>query len=113
MRFFAFLFLAAFLVSGLIRYSRAEAPPANPAQQAPAPQRPPAAPAPLAMAAAPQQGAQQGPLAAPAQAQPAPQVLRHKRRFAKAALRAAQKTPGREPPLPPRRMAKLAKPAPR
>ncbi len=109
MRFFAFLFLAAFLVSGLIRYSRAEAPPANPAQQAPAPQSPPAAPAPLSVAAAPQQG----PFAAPAQAQPAPQVLRHKRRFAKAALRAVQKTPGREPPLPPRRMAKLAKPAPR
>jgi len=109
MRFFAFLFLAAFLVSGLIRYSRAEAPPANPAQQAPAPQSPPAAPAPLSVAAAPQQG----PLVDPAQAQPAPQVLRHKRRFAKAALRAVQKTPGREPPLPPRRMAKLAKPAPR
>jgi hypothetical protein len=87
MRFFAFLFLAAFLVSGLIRYSRAQTPPLAPAPPPPA--------------------------AAAAELQPAPQVLRHKRRYAKAALRAIQKAPAREPPLPPRRMAKTIKPSKR
>ena len=95
MRFFAFLFLAAFIVSGLIRYSRAQT-------------HPPAA-APLPAVAAAQAQAAQAPAAAPAELQPAPQVLRHKRRYAKAALRAIQKAPVREPPLPPRRMARTVK----
>ncbi len=102
MRMIAFLFLAAFLVSGLIRYSRAAAPP-------PAPQAAGA----VVLAAGALAAAPRPPTASPAQAEPAPQVLRHKRRYARAALRAIQKMPGREPPLPPRRMAKLVKPVQR
>ncbi len=104
MRLFAFLFLAAFLVSGLIRYSRAAAPPSLPVQVAGEVQQP-APVAPIAGTVTPASA----PTVSLATAQPAPQVLRHKRRFARAALRTIQKMPGKEPPLPPRRMAKLVK----
>jgi len=112
MRLIVFLFLAAFLVSGLVRYSRAAAPASVPAQMAmEAPRSLVVSPG--VVSAAPMSTQTTAPTAAPgsAEAQPAPQVLRQKKRHAKAALRAIQKTSGREPPLPPRRMTRLAKTA--
>ena len=50
------------------------------------------------------------PLASLAASAPAPQVLRHKRRFAKAALRAIRKAEAQQPAKPQKQMAKLMKP---
>ncbi len=101
MRLIAFLFLAIFGLAGVIRYSKAAAP-APVAALAPL-----EAARPLAALQAPV------PTLTPAAPQPAPQVLRHKRRFAKAALRAIRKAEVQDKPAPPRQVAKLAKPAPR
>ena len=102
MRLFAFLFLAAFAIAGVMRYSKAAAP--EPA----APLAPRAVSTPLAatgVTPAPM------PLASLATSAPAPQVLRHKRRFAKAALRALRKAEAQEPARPQKQMAqkKMAK----
>ena len=96
MRLIAFLFLAAFAFAGVMRYSKAAAPePAPRAVSAPIP----------AVGAAPAPA----PLASLAASAPPPQVLRHKRRFAKAALRAIQKAPVPPKAAPPNQMAKLGK----
>ena len=103
MRLIAFLFLAAFALAGVMRYSKAAAP------------EPAAASAPRAVSAPlPVAGATQAPmpLASLAASAPAPQVLRHKRRFAKAALRALQKADAQQPANPQKQMTKLIK-APR
>ncbi len=103
MRLIAFLFLAAFGLAGVMRYSKAAAP-APAAALAPGEALRPLAAAPGAQAPMPLAS-----LAAPA---PAPQVLRHKRRFARAALRALKKAEAQEPARPQKQMAKLMK-APR
>ena len=103
MRLIAFLFLAAFGLAGVMRYSKA-AGPAPAAALAPGEALRPLAAAPGAQAPMPLAS-----LAAPA---PAPQVLRHKRRFARAALRALKKAEAQEPARPQKQMAKLMK-APR
>ena len=103
MRLIAFLFLAAFASAGVMRYSKAAAP------------EPAAASAPRAVSAPlPVAGATQAPmpLASLAASAPAPQVLRHKRRFAKAALRALKKADAQQPAKPQKQMTKLMK-APR
>ena len=97
MRLIAFLFLAAFALAGVMRYSKAAAP--EPAAAASAPR---AVSAPLAatgVTPAPM------PLASLAASAPAPQVLRHKRRFAKAALRALRKAEAQQPAKPQKQMA--------
>ena len=101
MRLIAFLFLAAFTFAGVMRHSKAAAP-------EPAPALAPRAISPLIAAF----GAAQAPapLASLAASAPTPQVLRHKRRFAKAALRAIQKAPVPPKAAPPRQTAKLGKP---
>jgi hypothetical protein len=91
MRWIAFLFLAVFGLAGVVRHSGTAAP-------APAAARPLAA-------------VGQTPVASLADPQPAPQVLRHKRRFAKAALRSIKKVEAPEPTRPQRQMAKVMKPA--
>ena len=96
MRLIAFLFLAAFGLAGVMRYSKAAAP-APAAASAP---RAVSAPLPVAGATpAPM------PLASLAASAPAPQVLRHKRRFAKAALRALKKAEALQPAKPQKQMA--------
>ena len=108
MRLIAFLFFAAFALAGIMRYSKAAAP------------EPAAAPAPRAVSAPlAATGATQAPmpLSSLVAAAPAPQVLRHKRRFAKAALRALKKAEAQQPAKPQgqmaqKQMAKLMK-APR
>ncbi len=100
MRLIAFLFLAAFALAGIVRYSKAAAPaPGVAAQRAQAAR-------PLALVD-PAQGA----LPSAAQIAPAPLVLRHKHRFARAALRAIQKAAAQDKskPKPPAQMAKVAK----
>ena len=96
MRLIAFLFLAAFAFAGVMRYSKAAAP------EPVAALAPRAVSAPLAA-----MGAAQAPmpLASLAAAAPAPQVLRHKRRFAKAALRALKKAEAQQPAKPQKQMA--------
>ena len=108
MRLIAFIFLAAFGLAGVVRYSKAAAP-APAAALAPE-----AILRPLAAAAGAQAPGPSVPLAASAPAA-APQVLRHKRRFAKAALRALKKVEAQEqaglPKQPPKKqMVKLTKP---
>ena len=108
MRLIAFLFLAAFALAGVMRYSKAAAP--EPA----APLVPLAVSTPLAATGATPAPM---PLASLAASAPAPQVLRHKRRFAKAALRALRKAEAQQPAKPqkqmaPKQMARLIK-APR
>ena len=108
MRLIAFLFLAAFAFAGVMRYSKAAAP--EPA----AALAPRAVSPPLAATGATQAPM---PLASLAASAPAPQVLRHKRRFAKAALRALRKAEAQQPARPQKQtaskqMAKLMK-APR
>ena len=96
MRLIAFLFLAAFALAGVMRYSKAAAP--EPAAMA----------VPRAVSAPPAAtGAMQAPmpLASLAASAPAPQVLRHKRRFAKAALRALKKAEAQQPAKPQKQMA--------
>ena len=96
MRLIAFLFLAAFALAGVMRYSKAAAP------------EPAATPAPRAVSAPlPVAGAMQAPmpLASLAASAPAPQVLRQKRRFAKAALRALKKADAQQPAKPQKQMA--------
>ena len=110
MRLIAFLFLAAFGLAGVMRYSKAAAP-APAALLAPRETLRPLAAAPGAQAPIPLAS-----LAAPPPTPP-PQVLRHKRRFAKAALRALKKAEAQEPARPQKQtaqkqMAKLMK-APR
>ena len=107
MRLIAFLFLAAFGLAGVMRHSKAAAPApvaalvSQEASRAPAAAGATQAPTPLAN------------LGVPA---PAPQVLRHKRRFAKAALRALRKAEAQEPArlqkqMAQKQMAKLVKQA--
>ena len=102
MRWIAFLFLAVFGLAGVIRYSKAGAPAPAAALVSREAARPIGA-----------VGAAQGPVPFDtlADPQPAPQVLRHKRRFAKAALRAIKKAEAPEPMRPQRQMAKVVKPA--
>ena len=102
MRMIAFLFLAAFALAGFMRHTKGAAsvgaePPVFRAESAPR----------AAVGVAPS--------ASLAEPQPAPQVLRHKRRFAKAALRAIRKaeTPEQARPQRPmaqKQMAKLTRP---
>ena len=101
MRLIAFLFLAAFATAGVMRYSRA------------------AAPAPVAALAAGEAsrpiGAVDVAIPAPRLAsqglpQPAPQILRHKRRFAKAALRAIRQSADQEKAPQLKQMARVVKP---
>ena len=94
MRLIAFLFFAAFAFAGVMRYSQAAAPRAV---SAPLP-APDASQVPM-------------PLASLAASAPAPQVLRHKRRFAKAALRALKKAEVQQPAKPQKQMARLIKQA--
>jgi len=96
MRLIAFLFLAAFALAGVMRYSKAAAP--EPAAASP----PRAVSAPLA---APGATPAPMPLASLAASAPAPQVLRQKRRFAKAALRALKKAEIQQPAKPQKLMA--------
>jgi hypothetical protein len=103
MRLIAFLFLAAFGLAGVMRYSKAAAP-APATALAPGETLRPLAAAPGAQAPMP--------LASTAAPAPAPQVLRHKRRFAKAALRALKKAEAQEQVRPQKQMVKLKK-APR
>ena len=100
MRLIAFLFFAAFAFAGVMRYSQAAAP------------DPAAASAPRAVSAplpAPDASQVPMPLASLAASAPAPQVLRHKRRFAKAALRALKKAEVQQPAKPQKQMARLIK----
>ena len=96
MRLIAFLFLAAFALAGVMRYSKAAAP--EPAA---------ALPTRAVSASLPSTGATPAPmpLASLAASAPAPQVLRHKRRFAKAALRALKKADAQQPAKPQKQMA--------
>jgi hypothetical protein len=96
MRLFAFLFLAAFAIAGVMRYSKAAAPEPLAASVSRA------VPAPLAATGATPAPM---PLASLAASAPAPQVLRHKRRFAKAALRALKKAEAQQPAKPQKQMA--------
>lgn len=96
MRLIAFLFFAAFAFAGVMRYSNAAAP------------DPAAASAPRAVSASlPATAGTPAPmpLASLAASAPAPQVLRHKRRFAKAALRALKKAEAQQPTKPQKQMA--------
>jgi hypothetical protein len=102
MRLIAFLFLAAFAMAGIIRHSKG------------------AASAPVAALVSPQvsrpfapvdAGQPPRPLASPGVSQPAPHVLRHKRRFAKAALRAIRQAAVQEKTPPLKQMAKVVKQA--
>ena len=103
MRMIAFLFIAAFGVAGVMRYTKAAAP-APATALAPGETLRPLAAAPGAQAPMP--------FASLATPSPAPQVLRHKRRFAKAALRALKKAEAQEQVRPQKQMVKLMK-APR
>ena len=97
-----FLFLAAFGAAGVIRYSKAAVPGPEPsvlAREAPRALAAVGAASSLAQAGAPQ-----------LQPSAQPQVLRQKRRFAKAALRALKKAQIQEQAKPLRVVAKLAKP---
>ena len=97
MRLIAFLFLAAFALAGAARYSRADAPGQGGRNQLLRP---------LAIAGVGAALSQSSSLAALQPApQPPPQVLRHKRRFAKSALRAIAK------PSPPDTLKPKVKPA--
>ena len=100
MRLIAFLLLAAFAMAGIVRYSKAAAP-APPLASAPG-----EAPRPLISAGLAQIPVAQTSLAEP---QPAPQVLRHKRRFARAALRALKKAEAQEQAKPLKQVAKVLK----
>ena len=102
MRLIAFLFLAAFGLAGVMRHSKAAAPASVAAL---APQEALRAPAAAGATQAPT------PLASLAVPAPAPQVLRQKRRFAKAALRALRKAEAQELARPQKQMAqkKMAK----
>jgi len=100
MRLIAFLFLAAFALAGIVRYSKAAAPVPGPV---PVAAMVPAEGVKPLMAT----GVAQPliPVASQVSAQPAPHVLRHKRRFAKAALRAIRKAEALEPARPQRQAA--------
>ena len=100
MRLIAFLLVAAFALAGVVRYSKAAAP------------SPVTTPAPRETASLlGMTGVAQPPLplASPGLPQSAPHVLRHKRRFAKAALRAIRQPAlqAKAPPL--KQIAKVVK----
>ena len=102
MRLIAFLFLAAFALAGFMRQTKGEA---SLVAERPV----------FRADSAPRAGAGVAPSVRLAEPQPAPQVLRHKRRFAKAALRAIRKAEVPEQARRQRReaqkqMAKLMKP---
>ena len=97
MRMVAFLFLAVFALAGIVRYSKAAAPVPVPVPVAALVPGDGVKPLNAASLAQPLSA-----LASQASAQPAPHVLRQKRRFAKAALRAIRKAEAQEPARPQR-----------
>jgi hypothetical protein len=102
MRLIAFLFLAAFALAGFMRQTKGAA---SVVAERPV----------FRADSAPRAAAGVAPSASLAEPHPAPQVLRHKRRFAKAALRAIRKADAPQQarpqrPMAQKQMAKLTKP---